>query len=211
MAVVDANLCFTLVDIGAPGRKSDSGTFRNCSIGIGFQNKTLNVPEATSLNDGTTTSLPYVVVGDEAFALTNYMMRPYPRSGNLSERQKIFNYRLSRARRVVECAFGLLRGRWRIFAKPIIASNHTVRGIVQAAICLHNFIMNKEMQENNSERHYSIMELSNEVSEGLTDMGRTGSNAYKRTAANIRDKFAEYFHTAGAVPWQWQKIVENDF
>jgi len=49
----------------------------------------------------------YAFVGDEAFPLKLYMLRPYSRD-NLTDAQRIFNYRLSRARRVIENAFGIL-------------------------------------------------------------------------------------------------------
>ena len=49
--------------------------------------------------------MPYVIVGDEAFPLQNHLMRPYPGRG-CPEDQQVFNYRLSRARRIVENAFG---------------------------------------------------------------------------------------------------------
>lgn len=88
MAIVDANLCFRLVDIGAPGRKSDSGVFRTSSLGIAFENNLINVPKECPLNKDNDLTFPYVLVGDEAFALTNYMMRPYPRSGNLNRKKK---------------------------------------------------------------------------------------------------------------------------
>lgn len=210
MAVADANMCFVLVDIGAPGRKSDSGVFRNSSIGIGFENKLLNVPDPSPMFNDDNIDLPYVLLGDEAFALTEYMMRPYPRSGPLDRKKKVFNYRLSRARRVVECAFGLLRGRWRIFAKPIIASDKTTTKIVQAAICLHNFLMKSELSMSDANRNYLQMDIT-QPSEGLVDVGRTGSNAHSRRAANLREMFAYYFETIGAVPWQWEKIEQNDF
>lgn len=67
-------------------------------------------------------------------------MRPYPLK-NLTKRQRIFNYRLSRARRVVENAFGILANRWRIYQKPIITSLETADAIIKATICLHYLLM----------------------------------------------------------------------
>ena len=51
------------------------------------------------------------MVGDEIFGLKPYLIRPY--SGQRSARlpQDVFNYRLSRARRVIENAFGILVAR----------------------------------------------------------------------------------------------------
>lgn len=52
------------------------------------------------------TMAPYVFVGDEAFPLKPYLLRPYPGRAVDSQQKRIYNYRLSRARRVVENAFG---------------------------------------------------------------------------------------------------------
>lgn len=109
MAISDANYCFLMLNIGAEGRRSDGGVFRNSDIDIRFKNKNMNLPEPNQVGVNGL-KLPYVIVADEAFALTPYMMRPFPRSKNLDFRKKVFNYRLSRARRVVESAFGLLDG-----------------------------------------------------------------------------------------------------
>ena len=57
--------------------------------------------------------LPYVIVGDETFPLQNHLMRPYLGRQWLKAHQA-YNYRHSRARRIVECAFGILSARWRI-------------------------------------------------------------------------------------------------
>lgn len=51
--------------------------------------------------------LPYVTVGDEAFPAKPYLLGLYSGRG-LSAKKRIFHYRLSRARRVSENAFGIL-------------------------------------------------------------------------------------------------------
>ena len=84
--------------------------------------------------------LPYFLVGDDIFALKSWLLRSFPRRSNLSEDQQIYNYRLSRARRVIENAFGILRARWRIFSHPIKGSAETVIEITKAAVCLHNYL-----------------------------------------------------------------------
>ena len=64
--------------------------------------------------------LPYCLVGDEAFPLKPYLLRPYPGRDRLSREQSIYNYRLSRARRMIENTFGILANQWRIYRKSII-------------------------------------------------------------------------------------------
>jgi hypothetical protein len=68
---------------------------------------------------GTTCLAPHVFVGDNAFLLKTYLMRPYPRSQSNGDSVKsIFNYGLSRARRVVENAFGILSQKFKIIRGP---------------------------------------------------------------------------------------------
>lgn len=88
MAISDANYCFLILNIGAEGRRSDGGVFRNSDIGIRFENNNMNLPEPTQVGVNGP-KLPYVLVADEAFALTPYMMRPFPRSKNLNLQKKV--------------------------------------------------------------------------------------------------------------------------
>ena len=65
-------------------------------------------PAATLPNDDQ--PLPFAIVGDDAFPLRSWLMKPYPQR-LMTKEERIFNYRLSRARRVVENAFGILAHR----------------------------------------------------------------------------------------------------
>jgi len=68
--------------------------------------------------------------------------------------KKIFNYRLSRARRVIENAFGILSTRWRIFSRPIVAKVENATRIMQAACVLHNFLQRADNTLSPTERGY---------------------------------------------------------
>ena len=72
---------------------------------------------------------PYVFVADDAFPMTESIMKPYG-GRDISLKKRIFNYRLSRARRTVENAFGILASRFRIFRKPIIGKEKNIDYII---------------------------------------------------------------------------------
>lgn len=91
MAVCDYKYKFTLVDIGAPGRQSDGGVFRNSEIGRKFYRKELNFPPDRPI-EYAGENIPFYFVGDEAFSLSNNLMRPYP-GRFLPQMRRIFNYR----------------------------------------------------------------------------------------------------------------------
>lgn len=104
-----------------------------------LENKEFNLPLPKSIfKNGPV--LPYVLVGDEAFPLTNYMMRPYPGKNRMTLEKRIYNYRLSRARRTVENVFGILANQWRLLRRSILAKISTATKTVQAIVCLHNWL-----------------------------------------------------------------------
>ena len=49
LAVVDANYCFTFVDVGDFGRQSDGGVFRRSSFGLALQENSLALPSPRTL------------------------------------------------------------------------------------------------------------------------------------------------------------------
>ena len=111
LALVDSNYNFIFIDVGAVGAESDAGIFAQSRLYEIFSNTQANLPPAEPLSrDPDGEPVEYFMVGDDAFALKPWMMKPYPSRG-LTYKERIFNYRLSRARRAVENAFGILANR----------------------------------------------------------------------------------------------------
>jgi len=80
-----------------------------------------------------------VITGNDAFPLRNTLLKPYSKV-NLTMKQNIFNYSLTRARRVSENAFGILEQRFRIFGKPIELKVSTIDLMIRCACYLHNWL-----------------------------------------------------------------------
>ena len=143
MALVDANLKFIGIDVGAPGRFSDGGIFSNSNLGKGFLNGRFVLPQREPLPEAEHLgSLPYVLVADEAFPLKDCIMRPYLGRGQ-SHVQRVYNYRHSRARRVSKNAFGALASRWRFSHTKIATVPDLTVATVKAACVLHNMLVDQ--------------------------------------------------------------------
>lgn len=181
-------------------------------MGQGFRENRLNVPEPEPLTvDGP--PLPYVLVGDEAFQLSTYMMRPYPGRGELTEDMVIYNYRHSRARRVIENTFGILVSLWRILKKPIEADVDNAVIMVKAILCLHNWLRKEDndghyLQRNLVDRYNGATFIPGQwrediVQSALQSIPNNGSIFSSRFAAAVRDEFRDYFTREGAIPWQY--------
>ena len=140
MAAVDADYNFIYVSIGSAGRESDGSIFRSLDLGRRLADGSLQLPGPKAL-PGTPTVLPHVIVADEAFPLLSNVMRPYPgrRQARMGTQASIFNYRLSRARRVVENAFGILAQVWRLYRRPLNVSPEHAQLLVMTTCILHNF------------------------------------------------------------------------
>lgn len=212
LAVTDANYCFTYVDIGCQGRISDGGVFRNSALYKKLDQKQLNLPPDAPLS-GQNKPVPYVFVADDAFALRENMLKPYAGVYNKGSMERIFNYRLSRARRVIENVFGILSAIFRVLRKPILLSPEKTTNIVMTCVLLHNYLRKSKTSKSIYSPHGTF---DTETDDGfqagswrneednlssLLPLRKVARNAGVQ-AKSVRDIFAEYFKTNGAVPWQ---------
>ncbi|GFR92459.1 protein ANTAGONIST OF LIKE HETEROCHROMATIN PROTEIN 1 [Elysia marginata] len=140
MAIANENYEFIYVHFGTNGRVSDNGVIACTSFYKMLKQGNLNLQEHTP------EGFPFVFVGDEAFALRLDFLKPFY-SRLLNDQRRIFNYRLSRARRVVENTFGILVARFGVLKSRICLSPEKIDDVVMACCVLHNFLRVKTYQQ----------------------------------------------------------------
>lgn len=218
LAMVDSCYNFTYIDVGCCGRISDGGVFNNTSLKEGIVNEALDLPDHSALR-GRQRPVPYVIVADDAFALSTYLMKPYP-FRDQPIKQRVYNYRLSRCRRIVENVFGLAANRFRILRKPILLCPEKVRTVVLAICTLHNYLMQgKESVKRYAPLGTFDMEDNGIVTDGswrseggvpdgnLLPLQATKSRNHPKAADLVRTEFTEYFSSSlGKVHWQYRHI-----
>ena len=167
----------------------------------------LNLPEHTP------EGFPFVFVGDEAFALRADFLKPF-NSRLLNDQRRIFNYRLSRARRVVENTFGILVARFGVLKSRICLSPEKIDDVVMACCVLHNFLIVKTSQQYTPQGSLDVEDPETHILE--TGLRPDGANiaaiakGHTRNASTeakrVRDLYTHYFNNDGKVPWQ-DKII----
>lgn len=144
MGACDASYKFIFVDAGSPGADGDMNVFARTDFGACILNngRSLNFPSDAAIRGVQT---PFFFIGDDAFPLTQRLMKPFSmkRNSSLSNEEKVFNYRLSRARRTIENAFGILVMRWGCLRTEFLCSPEKVKIIVGACCALHNFLIDR--------------------------------------------------------------------
>lgn len=199
MGIVNANYEFIYVNSGVNGRMSDGGVIATTSFHKKLKTRTLHLPP----KEENIANLNFVFVSDEAFSLDEHLLKPYS-AKELNHDRKIFNYRLSRARCIVENVFGILGARFRIFNTEINLSLEKIDYVILASCMLHNYLRKTAMQ------HYSPNEMFDrenldsgerivgnwrDASTLTADIQQGQARNYSAAAKLVRDEYMEYFNT----------------
>ena len=108
--MVDADLRFMYMEEGAEGKCLDATLYNNSDLFAALEYNTCKKPKEEPL-EADDVDTPYYVICEGAFALSLWLRKPYTGGATLARDKRVFNYRPSRARLVVECVFGMLAAR----------------------------------------------------------------------------------------------------
>ena len=207
LGLVDADYKFLWLDVGGYGHMSDAQIFNASELKECLEDNSIGLPAADPLpNDDRPT--PYYILGDDAFGLRTYMMKPYAQR-QMTKEQRIFNYRLSRGRRVVENAFGILAQRWQVLLTTMQHDPPTIATIVETSVILHNLmrmrypaLQNAAIDAENA-NHQIVPGLWRDTA-NMHDLDNVrGPNRDSTAAKKQREYLRLYFNSAArSVPWQ---------
>ncbi len=127
------DLRFSSVDIGHPGKDHDAQVFRASDLWF----------ESGERVESMFASAEYHIVGDAAYPIKSYLLKPYRDTGGLTQGQRAFNHRLSRVRVVSERAIGRWKGRFKRLRFIDCRSPVKARLVIAATAMLHNFCILK--------------------------------------------------------------------
>lgn len=204
MAIANANYEFLYVNVGTNGRISDGGVIENTDFYRKLKARALSLPKENPAN-----GLPYVFISDEAFALRGDCLKPY-NVKMLDDEKRVFNYRLSRARRVVENVFGILASRYGVLQSQIKLQPQHIDTVVLACCALHNFLRKESpgkytpsdsLDREDPETH-KIQDGLRVGESNIASMSRAQARNATEEAKLIRDRFKNYFNNEGRVEWQ---------
>jgi len=135
-AVVDSNYLFRDIVVGWPGSVHDARVLANSDFFKKANNNLLfSRIDHKEICDQ---EIPPLILGDPAYPISSWLMKPYPEKSNTPKIEQVFNYHLSRTRMTVENTFGRWKGRFRRFTKRVDMEVCNVITIVVASCILHN-------------------------------------------------------------------------
>jgi hypothetical protein len=143
--VVDHDRRFRSIDAGYPGAVTDSRVLRNSNFWQVFQTWMDTIPARTvEIGPGVHGNLAPYVLGDCGYTNRGQFITTYTMAQTKADPDVLaFNCQLAGMRHIVECAFGILKMRFRVLQKLHVAQYSPKNAtIIIAALCIvHNFLI----------------------------------------------------------------------
>ena len=179
--LVDHQYRFLNVYVGWPGSVHDAQILANSEV---FAKGAAGTLAPNSIRVFAGVPVQVVILGDPAYPLLPWLIKPYPGTG-LSTKEKKVNTKLSRTRVVVECAFGRLKGRWRSLLKRNDVRIDHMTTLVTACCILHNMC---EVHQDS----FNAQWLDDEVQASCSSSSAASTIPSSATAISIRNALCDY-------------------
>ena len=176
--VADAQGRFIHVSTGYAGSIHDARVLRMSSLTNEVEDG--NILATPILRTGYGDEIRLLLVADPAYKLINLCMKPYPETVALTASQREFIKALSRARVVIEQAFGMLKGRWLCLLDKLDESVDKIPQTIIACCILHNICLNIH-DEANGDPH----------NDGLYPLLPLPGHDANRESAKLRNRIRE--------------------
>ncbi|KAJ7332274.1 hypothetical protein JRQ81_014454 [Phrynocephalus forsythii] len=188
-AACDGDGVFFSMLAGHSGVNHDAHVFRSSKLFRRMEDGTL-IPGNPMFNYAGV-SIPPLILGDGAYPLCKWLMKPYavPRNDIEKHYNKVFN----RTRNIVERAFGRLKARFRRLSVRMEARIENVNSIIASAVVMHNICERKKHSIPDDDTNLSI----NEEQQGRNSIDACGVRAHpeRMDAEEVRKALAEYLYT----------------
>lgn len=213
LGIADAEYKLRYIDVGRNGRFSDGGVFNRCTFGQAMDTNQLCLPPPKALPNREL-PVPHVLVADDAFAMRPNILKPYSQRGLIMV-QRVFNYRLSRARRIIENVFGIMSARFRVLRTPIHLDADKTKKVTLACCVLHNYLMSTNKTKYAPQNSFDKFDANGELIPGewrRTEVHNTmlplerPPDRSSLSAKDVQKEFAAYFVDEGEVDWQYSII-----
>lgn len=179
------------------GSQNDATVFTFSDLGIKLNNGNANLPDDRVI-PGTDIETPFHLLADGGFPLKRNIITPYVRGPRMTYSKSRFNKKLSGARQIVECAFGILASKWKILQQPMNFKIETTHVIVMALVCLHNFIITQQLTSHSNQSYTNIEVHPGEEVYTLDDLNPEDLNPEEQNDADglqVRRKLTLYHCT----------------
>lgn len=218
MAICDSAYKFTYIDIGAYGSESDANVFASSQFGKDYFQGKIDFPPNSFINDIKTPF--FFFVGDDAFPMSKRLMKPYGGKTKLKTEVIIFNYRLSRARRCIENAFGILSTKWLCLRRTLLCGPDRAQKIIAACCFLHNYLIQNNKNIYCPPKYADHFDDEGELVEGEWRRKVNDQSLYSSSlpshkgrstdeAKYYRELLKNYFQSPiGSVPWQNKAVFK---
>jgi len=186
--VCDHKYIFRDINIGWPGRVHDARVFANTEIFHRGENGLLFRTWFKRVQlENKEVNMPVVLLGDPAYPLKPWLLKPFTNRNHLTPIQNAFNYRLSRARMTIENSFGRLKGRWRCLQKRLDVDVEFACTVITTCVVLHNIC------EISNDRYNEEWNDNEDKDDDMEDSDGAPDLAGNLCAKTLRDDIAVAF------------------